>query len=77
MHGFGPRILHSLPKDGRGLTSRELQTQLESFSGRAPSIATIRKHLFELNRLGLVYSEGRRYWRLVDSVFDTALEVAG
>jgi DNA-binding transcriptional ArsR family regulator len=73
MHGHGPRILHALPKHGAGITTRELQANLEAGTGRAPSIETIRRHLFEMNRLGLVYTEKRRYWRLCDSVFDAPL----
>lgn len=75
MHGFGPRVLHVLPREGRGLTSREIQAAVADGLGRRPDISTVRHHLANLNRLGLVYSEKRRYWRLVDSVFDPPLEV--
>lgn len=76
MHGFGPRILHALPREGRGLTSREIQAAAADGLGRRPDIGTVRLHLNRLNRLGLVYSEKRRYWRLADSVFDAPLAEA-
>lgn len=74
MHGFGPSILHQLPREGAGATARDVQAALEARLCKAPSIDTIRNHLYELRRLDLVYSERRgreiRYWRLVDSVLD-------
>lgn len=76
MHGFAPSILTQLPREGRGATVRDVKGGLEARLTRAPSIYTIRGHLVELRRLGLVYAERRgrewRYWRLVDSVLDPA-----
>jgi repressor of nif and glnA expression len=77
MHGFGPRILHVLPREGPGLSTATIRARLQETDTKAPSLHTIRKHLARMDELGIVYGEGHRYWRLVDSVFDLpAPEVA-
>lgn len=70
MHGYGPCILAALPKVAPGITSSELRACLATSAHRTPSLATIQGHLRELRRLECIQQEGRRYWRLVDSVYD-------
>lgn len=63
MHGFGPAILHSIPKD-RGASVEEIRGSLD----KTPSRGTVQAHLSELVRLGCVERVQRGvYRRLVDS----------
>lgn len=77
MHGFGPRVLQVLPKEGVGATVKDIQARIGDIQIRSPSGKTVREHLQRLEQLGLVYKEPARvhgdparYFRLVDSVFD-------
>lgn len=79
MHGFGPRVLQVLPREGRGATVKEIQARIGDLQERIPAGETVRKHLANLEELGLVYREtaqshreGARYFRLVESVFDAS-----
>lgn len=77
MHGFGPRVLQVLPREGVGATVKDIQARIGDLQERVPCAGTIRLHLGRLEALCLVYKEpgrgpgeGARYFRLADSVFD-------
>lgn len=82
MHGFGPRVLQVLPREGRGATVAEIRARIGDLQERVPSAETIRRHLATLEVMSLVYrepgksrAEPARYFRLVESVFDEPVGV--
>lgn len=70
LHGYGPLVLKHIPRKAPGLTVRQIE---DSFNGavRPPSPKTIRRHVQELVRMGVVAGtqtgDGISYTRLVNS----------